>query len=205
MKKMRKIIGLMAALVVLTAGISGCGQKFDAAGYTKACMDAMYKGDFKEYAKLLNITEEEAKQEREGMAKEVVNSEFMADPYITDEQKTEYQNLILEAYSKVKYEVGEAKKSDDGFEVTVTAEPAVIISTFMEGLEAKYTEAMQQGTVDETQIYTITFAYFKECIDKVTYGEKTTTTVRVDKNSNNEWQISEDEMLKLEDVLLPSE
>lgn len=203
MKRFRNVWSLIAVVTMLAIVTSGCAKEFDASGYAKACIDAMYQGKFTEYAKLLNISEEEANADREAMAEEVVDAEFTADPYITAEQKEEYQQLILSAYEKTKYEVGKAEKTEDGYEVSVEVEPALIIGTFENGLEKKYMEAVQANTMDETQIYPIAFAYFKECIDNVAYAESTTATVKVAKNKDGVWQISEAEMMKLESVMLP--
>ena len=49
MKKFKNVI--VALLVLIMGTLSGCAafQKFDASGYTKACLDATYKGEFDEY------------------------------------------------------------------------------------------------------------------------------------------------------------
>lgn len=55
---MRKLKNVIAALLVLIIGtLSGCAglQKFDASGYTKACLDATYKGEFDKYEDYLKL------------------------------------------------------------------------------------------------------------------------------------------------------
>ena len=49
MKKFKNVI--VALLVLIMGTLSGCAafQKFDASGYTKACLDATYKGEFDKY------------------------------------------------------------------------------------------------------------------------------------------------------------
>ena len=48
MKKFKNVI--VALLVLIMGTLSGCAafQKFDASGYTKACLDATDKGEFGE-------------------------------------------------------------------------------------------------------------------------------------------------------------
>ena len=62
MKKFKNVI--VALLVLIMGTLSGCAafQKFDASGYTKACLDATYKGEFDEYIKLTKQTKEDAEK-----------------------------------------------------------------------------------------------------------------------------------------------
>lgn len=204
MKKITKRGSLIAGIlaVVLTAG--GCGgAKFDPSAYAKACMDASYHGEFKEYAEILDISEDEAKTDLEEKNQESIDRELAAIPGATDEQKEKYLSLSKDIQKLTKYEVGEAKETDEGYEVPVTAEPFDVYEVYLEAIPGKAEQAVADGTYDESQIIPFLMGILEESIDNASYKEKTDTTVHVTKDSNGAWQITEDEMTKLTDVLLP--
>ena len=65
----------MSGVMMLLAAaltVAGCSQKekdYDAAGYVKSSLDAVYCEDYKEYAQYLNISEKEAKNNGAGLCK----------------------------------------------------------------------------------------------------------------------------------------
>ena len=63
MKNMKRWLAAALA-VMLCLSLAACkGKDFDAKGYVKSVLDAHYHGEYKDYAKYLDISEEEAKAE----------------------------------------------------------------------------------------------------------------------------------------------
>lgn len=204
MRKITKRGSVIAGILAAALIAGGCqGAKFDASAYVKACMDASYHGEFEEYAEMLDISENKAKAELKTQNQESIDRELAAMPEATDEQKEKYLELTTEIQKLTKYEVGEAKETDDGYEVPVTVEPLDVYEVYVEAIPGKAEQAVADGTYDESQIISFLMEVLEESIDQASYKEKTETTVQVTKDSDGVWQITEDEMLKLTDVLLP--
>ena len=64
-------------------------------------------------------------------------------------------------------------------------------------------EAADADELSDETIFPIMINYLEECIDNVQYKDTVETTIYVNKDSNGIWQISEDEMYAIDDLLLP--
>lgn len=111
------IIALL--LVAILSGCSGKSSGFDAGRYTKSCLDAMTKAEFKDYVELTKSTTEQAQKDYERRLQNELRSLSVA--FRMDKKtKDRYYSIIKDMYSKCKYEVGEAVKGEnDSYTVPV--------------------------------------------------------------------------------------
>lgn len=205
---LKRNVSLVMAAVMVLGMLTGCGMKpDDAKAYVQATLDAGYKANFDEYAKITDSTKEEAQKLFDGNI-DTITSSFGFDALgATEETMDKYRELIKEIFAKVKYTVGEAKESDDGFEVEVTAEPMEIFSGLQEDLMSKVQEEIgksdKEMNEEEAQQFAIDLVYnlLSDKLAEVTYGEAQTITVHVTKDSNGVWNITEDDLKAVDAAL----
>lgn len=142
------LVGLMAVGM-----LAGCGMKpDDAKAYVQATLDAGYKANFDEYTKITDSTKEEAQKLFDNNIDTVTNSLGFSALGATEETMDKYRELLEEIFAKVKYTVGDAKETDGGFEVEVTAEPMEIFSGMQDELVAKMQEAVAGKEISEDDV-----------------------------------------------------
>lgn len=142
MKRMKKRMMSLAVVLVLAAGmLTGCGgmSEDDAKEYVQATLDASYKADFEAYMKVTDSSKEEVQKFYDDNIENIVTSSGIGDMGVSSELLKKYEELYKTLLSKAKYTVGEAKETEEGFEVSVKVEPFA----FMEGVEGELTEAVQ--------------------------------------------------------------
>ncbi len=196
----------MAVVMVLTM-LAGCGMKpDDAKAYVQATLDAGYKADFDEYAKITDSTKEEAQKLFDNNIDTVTNSLGFSALGATEETTEKYRELLKEIFAKAKYTIGEAKEKDGGFEVEVKAEPMQIFSGVQDELVTKLQEEVAksgQPKEDEINQLAIDMLYdlLNEKLASVTYGEPQSITVHVTKDSSNVWNITESDLQAVDAAL----
>lgn len=208
MKAIRKrnVLLTMAVVMVLTM-LAGCGMKpDDAKAYVQATLDAGYKADFDEYAKITDSTKEEAQKLFDNNIDTVTNSLRFSALGATEETTEKYCELLKEIFAKAKYTVGEAKEKEGGFEVEVKAEPMQIFSGVQDELLTKLQEEVAksgQSKEDEINQLAIDMLYdlLNEKLGSVTYGEPQSITVHVTKDSSNVWNITESDLQAVDAAL----
>lgn len=138
MKRMVKKLLLLGMAVALTAALAGCdvlnlGDNMiqDGKTYVQGTLDKFYLGKFnQEYMDLIDLTEEEAREEYESRLANEVEYFFYywsIEEY-SDELAAEVTEMYKEIYSHVKYTVGNTSKLDSGdYAVEVSVEPLNIM------------------------------------------------------------------------------
>lgn len=204
MKNMKKWLAVAAA-AVMCLGLTACGGEFDAAGYTKAALDANYHAEYAQYAEYRDISEEEAIAEIEDAMAEQIELAFTGMD-VTEESKANYIAKAKEVYALAKYEVGEAQKQDDGsFIVPITIEPAdafTISEDYVEEIVYEYIDA-GKDTSDYNVVVEILIESLQRGIENNTYGAATTIEVTVAEEEANVYGISQSQMEALEAAMFP--
>lgn len=213
---MKKLKNVIVALLVLVLGtLSGCAafQKFDASGYTKACLDASYKGEFDEYVKLTKSTKAEA--EKTYNRNLALATQQLKAVGVSDDLSKKYTQLFTDLFKKTKYTVKEAKEDKNkNYTVTVEIEPVIVFEGVLEAtqaeVEAVVTEQAKNGTIpsqEELLEKTFLILYDKVAanLENVTYGEKQVIEISVTKDSKNVYSISQDDYLKLDAAMYDKE
>ena len=139
MKKKRVAIICVLAAVLLLAG---CGGGFDASGYVRGVLNNIYLGDSAEYTKMVDITEEEAAEEyEEGIE---VEADFFLQYYgigeVSDDVYQQIVDMYKTIYQQSKFEVQEAIKNGDDYNVEVLISPIDVIVNSEEDISAAVDE-----------------------------------------------------------------
>ena len=139
MKKKRVAIICVLAAVLLLAG---CGGGFDASGYVRGVLNNIYLGDSAEYTKMVDITEEEAAEEYEQGIE--VEADFFLQYYgigeVSDDVYEQIVDMYKTIYQQSKFEVQEAIKNGDDYNVEVLISPIDVIVNSEEDISAAVDE-----------------------------------------------------------------
>lgn len=139
MKKKRvAIIWVLAAVLLL----AGCGGGFDASGYVRGVLNNIYLGDSAEYTRMVDITEEEAAEEYEQGIE--VEADFFLQYYgigeVSDDVYQQIVDMYKTIYQQSKFEVQEAVKNGDDYNVEVLISPIDVIVNSEEDISAAVDE-----------------------------------------------------------------
>ena len=115
----KKIAAATAMLMALV--LTACSGGFDASKYVNGVLKNIYLGDSADYRELVDITEEEAYQEYEQGIE--VEADFFLQYYgldsVSDGVYQQIVDMYKEIYSHSKFEVKEAVKNEDDYNVEV--------------------------------------------------------------------------------------
>lgn len=206
--KRRSVTALLLVLVMVL--LSGCANmtKEDAKAYTKATLDARYKGEYKKYMELTKASEKEAKKLHTGDMDAMFEG---GDFNLPEEMKENYRNLYLDMSKQANYKVGEAKEAkDDAFKVDVTVKPF----TGFKGIQEEVAAVVQEEVLgdlsnipSEDEISALLFQkmydFMAEKVAAPEYGEEKVVSVNLKPDKDGVYTISEDDMQKLGDALFP--
>lgn len=204
-KTQKRLVAIVLAAVMMLS-FAACGKEFDAKGYVQAVMDAKYQRNYDAYAKAIGMTVEEAKEQMEGEFNESLEQEVQSSGMeATEEEIAQYQQLEADFRAKIKYEVKDAvKDDDDNYTVDVEVTPNNAYSLLQDGIEAKLTEAMNNG-VDMNGFMGVFLEFEKECIDNSEELDPITVTLHVtyeEKGNQRIYSISDDEMMDLDQKIM---
>ena len=206
MKRYKKIIILAVGNLLV---LSACSRQldFDAKSYVQSSLDAYYHGDYKDYANLLEIPEKDAKKEIEEDFNESIQQQFDDSDNITDKGIADYAKKLVEVKKLAKYKVQDEKKDEDGnYTVSVKVEPSDVFQTLQQSSAEVSKEKIAQGMkeTDPGVFASVLTESVQKSIDKNSYGDPVTVTVKVEKNHSGTYELSETERSKLETAMFPT-
>lgn len=210
MKRRKSLVALLLAMIMVL--LCGCGSGMsaeDAKAYTKSILDATYKGEFKDYIKWTDSTEEEAKKLYDSNMDTTLEQAGFAELGISDELLAKYKQLFMDMASNAKYEVGEVKEGDnDEYTVEVTVYPF----TGFDGLQDEVTSQLDINSLadkSEQEMYEAIFTKMYEImaqkLESPTYGDAQTFTVHVTPDDDGVYSISESELAEIDNAMFPSD
>ena len=207
MKRYKKIIILAVGNLLV---LSACSRQldFDAKSYVQSSLDAYYHGDYKDYANLLEISEKDAKKEIEEDFNESIQQQFDDSDNITDKGIADYAKKLVEVKKLAKYKVQDEKKDEDGnYTVSVKVEPSDVFQTLQQSSAEVSKEKIVQGMkeTDPGVFASVLTESVQKSIDKNSYGDSVTVTVKVEKNHSGTYELSETERSKLGTAMFPTE
>lgn len=152
----RTAAALLAAAVLMTALLTGCGQsgptEKDAEKYVKAVLDLMCTGDYDHSVSFSDIEEGSEQKSRDEMIDSIVAS-VSEDSGLSEDQSTQFRDFISRAFSACRYSVkGVQETEDGGFDVTVSIEPLMVFN----GVQTALKEEVAKMTEDTDSAITMT-------------------------------------------------
>ena len=204
MIKVSKIIRV-SLVVILCISITSCSREktFDAAGYVKSTLDAVYHKEYAEYAKIQGISEKEARKIFEQDFEERINLEFDGVDNISQEEIQKYVALKSKIDKLAKFDVLESEKTEDGdYTVKIQIEPSNIYQTLEQSATDVSNEKITQG-IEETEpgvFAAVLTESLQRSIDGNKYGEKTIIEVIVTKENANSYILEESQMAKISEA-----
>lgn len=200
----KKKVGTLVLLFAMAVCIlTGCAQSFDAESYVKSCLDALYMGDYEEYAEQVGISVEEARSDIEGMFDDSLEAAFVGDTMTSEEDKQAYKDIMTEIYKLAKYEVVGSEEKDGDYVVTVSVQPSNVFENMNEGFAAMITEAVTDGNFDESQTITYLNQYLEQQMAENEYGDPEEIQVNVTGDEDNVYTIPEEDLTNIEGALFP--
>lgn len=208
MIKVSKIIRV-SLVVILCISITSCSREktFDAAGYVKSTLDAVYHKEYAEYAKIQGISEKEARKIFEQDFEERINLEFDGVDNISQEEIQKYAALKSKIDKLAKFDVLESEKTEDGdYTVKIQIEPSNIYQALEQSATDVSNEKITQG-IEETEpgvFAAVLTESLQRSIDGNKYGEKTIIEVIVTKKNTNSYILEESQIAKIREALFPN-
>jgi len=190
----------------------------EAAQYLKAILDVIYKNDPNTYIDLKIGTAEEAAELYEETLDEETINDLLDNLGFAEVQADERMGLIKQILSNVRYNVGEAKKQNDGsYVVTVAYEKMNIymptVDAYIkkaESMIAGWNRAGSEGgelpsyeIMNEQLIETYTEC-LRESLGNITYEKSQNVTVRL-KVVNKAYEINDEDITKFGNLLTDSD
>ena len=215
----KRIILIAAVIVVLVAGAAAGAylymNRFDAGEYVRAVLDVSYKNKTDKYVEITGVPEEEAAQIFEDNLNATMKG--FETSSMPEELLPQYRELFSELAKRVSYTVGQPVKKEAGvYEVTVKVKPVTLFpdtyGTFQEKAQ-EYADQVTNSVMNgaempgeeemQNQIYQIYYDVLKSHVDSgMLYGEAEDVVLRVKKEGSREFTIDQDDMDKLDAMLI---
>ena len=209
----------MTVAVLAASMLTGCAKKLptaeDAKNYTKAVLDLMCTGDYDHNVKIADVEEGKELETRDAMIDDALKS-IAGDAGLTDDVTAEFKDVLIEAFAKCKYTIGEAVETGEGeydvtVDVTVSIEPlklfAGVQGKLMEQSETLFDDVEDPSALSEqevnSRVYSLMAKLIRENLQDPAYDEAKEVVVHyglLDKEQNL-YGISEDDGSKLGEVL----
>ena len=207
MKNVRTIVGIVMLIIISLTACSS-PKDFNAKSYVQSSLDAEYHREYTDYANLMEISEEDVKKQVEEDFNESIRQQFASSDNITEEEIAAYTEKMAEVKKLAKYKVQDEKKDEDGnYTVSVKVEPSDVFQTLQQSSAEVSKGKIAQGMkeTDPGVFASVLTESVQKSIDKNSYGEPVTVTVKVEKNHSGTYELSETERNKLETAMFPTE
>lgn len=219
-KKKTILITAISAAVLVICGCIGIYRyigRFDASDYVRAVLDASYRNETDLYVEITGSPEEEAARIFDENLDLTMEGFRRSD--MPEEMLPRYRALFEEIAKKVSYTAGEPNRQEDGtYIVPVTVKSITLFTDTYEAFQSRaqeyaeevtdrVTAGAQMPTEEEMQkqVYEIYYEVLKERVDSgMLYGAARDIGVRVTKEGVRNFSINEEDMEKLDSLLIES-
>ncbi|HJC25855.1 MAG TPA: hypothetical protein H9761_19530 [Candidatus Eisenbergiella merdavium] len=208
MKKRGAIVWVLAAVLLL----AGCGGGFDATKYVRGALNNIYLGDPTEYMEQVEITEEEAAEEYEQGIE--VEADFLLQYYgigeVSDEVYQQIVDMYKTIYQQSKFEVQEAVKNGDDYNVEVLISPIDVIVNSEEDISAAVDEFVESADpADYPDDLSINDALAQIVVDTISanipdlgWKDQISVIVKVEKDDAGYYGLSSDAISQLDQDMI---
>ena len=198
MKKMAAAVVAMVTALALTA----CAGGFDASKYVNGVLNNIYLGDSTGYMELVEITAEEAKEEYEqGIS---VEADFFLQYFgldsVSDDVYQQIVDMYKQIYSKSKFEVKEAVKNGDDYNVEVVVSPIDVIVNSEEAISTAVDDFVANANPDDytdeqvlnDDLAKLVIKVINDNMANLGYQAEKSIIVKVEKDAQGYYGISDD-------------
>ena len=208
MKKRGAIVWVLAAVLLL----AGCGGGFDATKYVRGALNNIYLGDPTECMEQVEITEEEAAEEYEQGIE--VEADFLLQYYgigeVSDEVYQQIVDMYKTIYQQSKFEVQEAVKNGDDYNVEVLISPIDVIVNSEEDISAAVDEFVESADpADYPDDLSINDALAQIVVDTISanipdlgWQDQISVIVKVEKDDAGYYGLSSDAISQLDQDMI---
>lgn len=221
----RKLSLIMAAILVVLA-FTACdgksGSKAEAARYTnyiEAIMDCSYRGELNRYTEVVDATEAEAEEVYystvEYYAYELMAYNEVAYDYVSEDLFNQYVELAKRVMAKAKYNVNEATKVEDDYQVKVEIYPIDFNDITTEEIENyidefnKMLEGIDTTQLTEEQIIEYEEMYGQNVLsilekyeDQIGYKDVVSKVVIIEVDEDGYYGISDEDWYDIDDYVV---
>ncbi len=208
MKRLKRFVGVLLT-GVLTLEMTGCGGRFDAAGYTEAILNLQFQGDTTNARTFLDGTTQTSLSQMYQEFIENFVAEYITSGMTVGETRSEgFADLTSSIFTSMRYETEEAKKTGEKeYEVPVVIEPADTFIRYNDLLTEdsikisnKVKAGGYTGSEEEIEAQVLTdiadhaYDLLEKAYEDTKYGEKETVILKVKADSDGVYAIDEDDM-----------
>ena len=193
----------MKKMAMVTAlALTACAGGFDASKYVNGVLNNIYLGDSTGYMELVEITAEEAKEEYEqGIS---VEADFFLQYYgldsVSDDVYQQIVDMYKQIYSKSKFEVKEAVKNGDDYNVEVVVSPIDVIVNSEEAISTAVDDFVANANPDDytdeqvlnDDLAKLVIKVINDNMANLGYQAEKSIIVKVEKDAQGYYGISDD-------------
>ncbi|HBA64085.1 MAG TPA: hypothetical protein DCZ20_09545 [Lachnospiraceae bacterium] len=214
---LHRIAVLAVCLILCAASLTGCEKDFDAQGYVQAVLDQLFQGEVDGAAGIMeDVTKEELREQYEQALAGFVDNNIISGMDVSDAMRADYIEVCRRIFRSMRYNVQSAEKvSKTEYKVSVEISPADVFSRFVEGVKQDSEEILQKarngeysGTEEEisaqmqSEFLWHSYELLSTYSEEITYGDKTTVTLRVTAGEDKQFSIDEEELEELKIKIL---
>lgn len=208
---MKRAVALML-IICLCAVLCGCAGSFDAHTYVQGGLDVLYRGEVsEEYLKLVTDSEADCLAAYGENVQAEVKS-FCERFYLDENNTADIEELYKGVFAAVKYETGEAEKTDTGYCVPVTVQPLSLFRDSYELLDKydrEFTQRFADGEFAELEGSAIESEYVVGMIELLSaelddpqYLDAETVMLHLKSDGKGVYTLDPDDMAQLHETLI---
>jgi hypothetical protein len=214
-----KVKSILSVMGICALVLSSCGQgqgeapkeDFDAAAYTTAYLNSLYKGDTAAYAELSGKAEADITASYDENVNKWVslvigtNTNEPGSSIIAPELAQSYTDVWKNILGNTKYEVTKAEKNGDDYTVTLDTQQMDLYAKVQEGVTAKGDNLYEgiEDTSDTVSAYAqAMLGIYQDAAANLSYADAGELTVTLTKADDTSWSISPEDITALDAKLI---
>lgn len=216
MKRAIKIVIAAVTIMSMMFIYAGCGDTFNPSAYVRDSLDALKTGVVSD--ELVDLSYE-SRDELEDQIQEnydvLVDACFegIEEKYITDEMKDHALAYGKSVFASLKYEVSDDyTETENGYDVPVTIYPITSFGPWQDYVSGEFTDDWMDKAssyTDEDTVMQDYYADYYKQLDEyfadesnITYGDPQDITLHLEMNDEGYYEIDEDDLDKMDNILL---
>lgn len=194
----------------------GCSGKqtadFDAVSYTTTYLDGVIKGEVDALTSLSGMSADDLTASYNSMIDQLVNTSVGGDgnapgsAQVSPQLRQDYTDFWKDAFKDTKYDVKKAQKEGAGYQITLEVQQMQLYTAmepiYTEKLNTYLSKKSADSDTYQEETYSLMLDAYQAALDKITYNDPEPVTVSLQKNSSDQWNISDDDMTTLENALI---